>query len=441
MPRTSLAAASLLAVAISLAGCDDKKESASSQAVAPAATAPAATAQADEAAAKAVVRHYADLALAVFGDALGSAKALQQAVDALLAKPDADTLQAAREAWIAARVPYMQSEVFRFGNPVVDEWEGQLNAWPLDEGLIDYVAADYQHALGNPGASANIVANSEIQVGEEKVDVATITGETLASLNELAGSEANVATGYHAIEFLLWGQDLNGTAPGAGQRPASDYVVGEGCSGGHCERRRAYLKAATDLLVSDLEHMVGQWQPQVADNYRASLEREPAANGLRKMLFGMGSLSLGELAGERMKVPLEANSTEDEQDCFSDNTHNAHFYNGKGIRNVYLGEYRKLDGSLLSGPSLSSLVAKADAQADASLKADLDASEARLQALVDSAVKGQHFDQLIAADNAAGQQLVREAIAALVKQTGSIEQAAARLGIGDLSPDSADHSF
>ncbi|QQE87690.1 imelysin family protein [Azotobacter chroococcum] len=441
MPRTSLAAASLLAVAISLAGCDDKKESASSQAVAPAATAPAATAQADEAAAKAVVRHYADLALAVFGDALSSAKALQQAVDALLAKPDADTLQAAREAWIAARVPYMQSEVFRFGNPVVDEWEGQLNAWPLDEGLIDYVAADYQHALGNPGASANIVANSEIQVGEEKVDVATITGETLASLNELAGSEANVTTGYHAIEFLLWGQDLNGTAPGAGQRPASDYVVGEGCSGGHCERRRAYLKAATDLLVSDLEHMVGQWQPQVADNYRASLEREPAANGLRKMLFGMGSLSLGELAGERMKVPLEANSTEDEQDCFSDNTHNAHFYNGKGIRNVYLGEYRKLDGSLLSGPSLSSLVAKADAQAGASLKADLDASEARLQSLVDSAAKGQHFDQLIAADNAAGQQLVREAIAALVKQTGSIEQAAARLDIGDLSPDSADHSF
>ncbi|MEE4463742.1 imelysin family protein, partial [Azotobacter chroococcum] len=337
MPRTSLAAASLLAVAISLAGCDDKKESASSQAVAPAATAPA-TAQADEAAAKAVVKHYADLALAVFGDALSSAKALQQAVDALLAKPDADTLQAARAAWIAARVPYMQSEVFRFGNPVVDEWEGQLNAWPLDEGLIDYVAADYQHALGNPGASANIVANSEIQVGEEKVDVASITGETLASLNELAGSEANVATGYHAIEFLLWGQDLNGTAAGAGQRPASDYVVGEGCSGGHCERRRAYLKAVTDLLVSDLEYMVGQWQPQVADNYRASLEREPAANGLRKMFFGMGSLSLGELAGERMKVPLEANSTEDEQDCFSDNTHNAHFYDGKGIRNVYLGE-------------------------------------------------------------------------------------------------------
>src|SRR5690606_25599835 len=139
---------------------------------------------------------------------------------------------------------------------------------------------------------------------------------------------------------LLWGQDLNGTNPGAGQRPASDFIAGEGCTGGNCERRRAYLKAASELLISDLKDMVAQWQPNVADNYRATLLAEPAEQGLRKMLFGMGSLSLGELAGERMKVALEANSTEDEHDCFSDNTHNSHFYNGKGIRNVYLGEYK-----------------------------------------------------------------------------------------------------
>src|SRR5690606_12763802 len=150
---------------------------------------------------------------------------LQQAIDALLANPTEETLQAARSAWLAARVPYMQSEVFRFGNPVVDDWEGQLNAWPLDEGLIDYVATDYEHALGNPGASANIVAYAEIQVGEDKIDASQITPELLASLNELGGSEANVATGYHAIEFLLWGQDLNGTNPGAGQRPASDFIA------------------------------------------------------------------------------------------------------------------------------------------------------------------------------------------------------------------------
>ena len=445
MPRLPLAA-SLLALSIALAGCgEDKKPEAPAQSAAPAAVqAPAAAAATavDPAAAKAVVGHYAELAAAVFGDALSAAQNLQKAVDALLATPNEATLKAARQAWIAARAPYMQSEVFRFGNPVVDDWEGQLNAWPLDEGLIDYVATDYQHALGNPGATANIIASPSIQVGEDKLDASTISDELLASLNELGGSEANVATGYHAIEFLLWGQDLNGSNPGAGNRPASDYLVGEGATGGHNERRREYLKAATALLVSDLQYMVGQWQAGVADNYRAKLEAEPADNGLRKMLFGMGSLSLGELAGERMKVALEANSTEDEQDCFSDNTHNSHFYDALGIRNVYLGEYKRIDGSLLGGPSLSGLVAKADAQADAALKADLDASQAALQKMVDSAEKdGVHFDQLIAADNTAGQQIVRGAIAALVKQTASIEQAAGKLGISDLNPDTADHQF
>lgn len=444
MIRSSLTCASLLALSIALAGCgEDQQTKAPAANTAPSTQATQAGAAAlDPAAARAVVGHYASLAHAVFSDTLSSAQALQQAIEALLATPSDATLKAARTAWLAARVPYMQSEVFRFGNPVVDAWEGQLNAWPLDEGLIDYVAADYQHALGNPGATANLIASQQIQVGEQTLDVSQLSGELLASLNELGGSEANVATGYHAIEFLLWGQDLNGSGPGAGNRPASDFLLGEGATGGHNERRRDYLKAATALLVSDLEYMVGQWQPGIADNYRARLEAESAENGLRKMLFGMGSLSLGELAGERMKVALEANSTEDEHDCFSDNTHNSHFYNALGVRNVYLGEYRKVDGSLLAGPSLSALVAKADPAADTRLKTDLDATQAALQKLVDSAEQdGVFFDQLIAAGNSTGQQLIRDGIAALVQQTTAIEQAAGKLGIGDLNPDTADHSF
>ncbi len=143
-----------------------------------------------------------------------------------------------------------------------------------------------------------------------------------------------------------------------------------------------------------------------------------------------------------MKVALEANSTEDEHDCFSDNTHNSHFYNGLGIRNVYLGQYKKVGGSTLTGPSLSELVAKIDAQADTTLKADLDATQAELQKLVDSAEKDNvHFDQLIAADNKEGQAMIRGIIASLVKQTGAIEQASAKLGIADLNPDTADHEF
>jgi putative iron-regulated protein len=446
MIRMPLASASLLAIAISLAGCGDKDEKAAvpqAQAPASAASTPAAAPApaVDQAAAQAVVKHYAEMVHAVYSDSLSTAKTLQTAVDAFLAAPNDDTLKAARQAWVDSRVPYLQTEAFRFGNTIIDDWEGQVNAWPLDEGLIDYVDASYEHALGNPAAGANIIANTEIQVGEDKVDVKDITPEKLAGLNELGGSEANVATGYHAIEFLLWGQDLNGTGPGAGNRPASDYLEGAGATGGHNERRRAYLKAVTDLLVSDLDEMLANWKPNVADNYRATLVSEPVDSGLRKMLFGMGSLSLGELAGERMKVALEANSPEDEHDCFSDNTHNSAFYNAKGIRNVYLGEYTRTDGTKMTGASLSSLVAKADPAADTALKADLADTEAKMQAIVDRANKGEHFDQLIGADNSAGQQVVRDAIAALVKQTGGIEQAAGKLGITDLNPDTADHEF
>lgn len=153
-----------------------------------------------------VAVHYADLAHATYRDSLITAQALQQAIVRLLAEPTDANLQAARDAWIQARVPYQQSEVFRFGNAVVDDWEGQLNAWPLDEGMIDYVKeADYQYELGNEGALANIIANESLQVGGEAIDVSEITPQLLADLNEIGGSEANVASGYHALEFLLWG--------------------------------------------------------------------------------------------------------------------------------------------------------------------------------------------------------------------------------------------
>ncbi|WP_050987999.1 imelysin family protein [Thiothrix nivea] len=267
--------------------------------------------QADTVSAKAVMENYVNLAAASFGDALATANVLQEKVDAFIANPTDATQQAAKDAWLAARKPYSQTEAFRFSNPNVDEWEGQVNAWPLDEGLIDYVKqAVYDHEEGNPFASANIIA------GKDPINV-----ELLKSLNEKGGSEANVGTGYHAIEFLLWGQDFNADPTDAGKRPATDYAKGDACTNGNCERRGEYLKAATDLLVADLQTMADDWADS-KDNYRQAFLSLPENEALRRMLFGMGSLSLGELAGERMNVALLAHSQEDEHSCFSDNTHN-----------------------------------------------------------------------------------------------------------------------
>lgn len=138
-----------------------------------------------------------------------------------------------------------------------------MNAWPLDEGLIDYVDAAYGGPTdANDLAALNVIATPQPMIAGVAIDASTITPELIAdTLNEADGIETNVARGYHAIEFLLWGQDLNGTGPGAGDRPWTDYARGEACTNGHCDRRADYLQAATDLLVGDLTYMAAQWAP------------------------------------------------------------------------------------------------------------------------------------------------------------------------------------
>ncbi len=369
-----------------------------------------------------ILKTYADIALAGYEDALSTAKALDAATDALIATPSEATLAAAREAWIAARPSYQQTEAFRFGNAIVDEWEGKVNAWPLDEGLIDYVDASYGAESDENGLyTANVIANAKLTIDGQEIDATEITPEFLAgTLQEAGGIEANVATGYHAIEFLLWGQDLNGTGPGAGQRPFTDYSTEANAA-----RRAQYLDAATDLLVTDLEEMVAAWGEGGAA--RVAL----AESGLSTILTGMGSLSFGELAGERMKLGLLLHDPEEEHDCFSDNTHASHLSDGIGIRNVYLGRYVRVDGSVVDGPSISALIAAKDAALDAEIRAQLDDSVAKLQAVADRAAGGEAYDQQIGEGNVEGNAAVQAAIDALIAQTRGVERAVALLNLGD----------
>ncbi len=384
----------------------------------------------------AVLQTYADIAAAAYGDSQTGAERLQDAVATLVSDPSPAAFQAAREAWRAARVPYVQTEAFRFGNPVVDDWEGRVNAWPLDEGLIDYVDATYGGATDeNDHAALNVIANPRFDLSGETVDAAAITPALLQdTLQEADAVETNVATGYHAVEFLLWGQDLNGTGPGAGNRAWTDYAQ-TGCTNGNCDRRGAYLAAAADLLVTDLTWMAAQWADGGAA--RATLLADETA-GLTAILTGMGSLSYGELAGERMKLGLMLHDPEEEQDCFSDNTHNSYFYGGLGIRNVYLGTYLRSDGTLLTGPSLSQLVAAADPETDAALRAELDASVEALVRIKTAAEAGFAYDRMLAPGSAPGEALIMGAVGALVAQTRSIERAVGVLGLNGVAFEGSD---
>jgi putative iron-regulated protein len=311
-----------------------------------------------------------------------------------------------------------------------------VNSWPLDEGLIDYVDASYgTESDTNPLYAGNVIANPTLTIGGQTVDASTITPALLRdSLQEAEDNEANVATGYHAIEFLLWGQDLNGTAAGAGKRPATDFDPAN-CTGGNCERRAQYLKAASTLLVSDLEEMVANW---TADGAARKVLVADADAGIIAILTGMGSLSYGELAGQRMKLGLLLHDPEEEHDCFSDNTYNSHYNDQLGIRNVYTGHYRRIDGSIVSGPSVSELIAAGDAALDAEIRGKLDATVRAMAAMRARGESVEGYDQMIGEGNAEGNAVVQAAIDGLIDQARSIERAVAVLGLGAITVQGAD---
>ncbi|QUS55962.1 imelysin family protein [Pseudovibrio brasiliensis] len=384
-----------------------------------------------------VLATYGDIAQAAFEDSLTTAKTLQVAIDKLVAEPTEDNLKAARRAWIAARNPYQQTEVYRFGNAIVDDWEGKVNAWPLDEGLIDYVDGAYgNESEENPYYAANIIANAKVTVAGEEIDATEITPALLADQLQEAGEvEANVATGYHAIEFLLWGQDLNGTGKGAGNRPASDFDTAN-CTGGNCERRVQYLQAATTLLITDLEEMVAAWQADGAA--RKDLADKGEAAGIATILTGMGSLSYGELAGERMKLGLMLNDPEEEHDCFSDNTHMSHYNDVVGINNVFQGKYTRVDGTVVEGASLKDLLAKADSAVSAELEGKLNASLGAFTALKTRAETTEAYDQMIGEGNTEGNAVVQAAVDSLVDQTSSIERAVKVLKLEQIAFEGSD---
>lgn len=361
--------------------------------------------------APAALMDYAKLVSATYEQTLKDAQALQTAILAFTAAPSESTLQSAQEAWLASRESYGQSEVFRFYEGPIDNEtdgpEGQLNAWPLDEAYIDYVKhADHNMNMG-------LIADADF----------AITAESLKSKNE-DGGEANIATGYHAIEFLLWGQDLNLNSQGeaayiedgkviSGQRPVTDYTTDSLAT-----RRITYLETVTEILIEDLEFVAGQWAAS-QDNYRQEFEALSASEAFSHILTGMGFLAKGELSGERMLVALTNHDQEDEHSCFSDNTHRDIVTNFMGIYNVYFGSYGNFTGTGIREILTSDLQTTADSAFE-NAKDALEAIEAP-------------FDLEISATNVEGNARVQAGIDALGDVADEIVKIAKAMNISNLT--------
>lgn len=346
---------------------------------------------------------YAEIAYANYSDALSTAKELKTAIDDFVATPTKSSQEAAQKAWRDAREPYGQTEAFRFSEGPIDDEdgpEGLMNAWPLDEGYIDYT-----QSLLNSG----IIANA--------TEFPNLTATVLEAANE-AGGDANVAIGYHAIEFLLWGQD--NTEPSenkAGQRSYMDYTTAE-----NAPRRKEYLQVCSDLLIDNLQSLVDEWAPGKTTNFRATFLGWSEDEAMKTILTGLGMFSKGELAGERMFTAVKGQDQEDEHSCFSDNTHRDMILNAQSIRNILTGNYVRVDGSVVSGVSFEDVIKEANATIAAELETLSATSVTQCKAIPIP------FDLAISSETTTSGGPVMASVLTLQKQGDKIADAAKALG-------------
>lgn len=284
--------------------------------------------------ARGVVRHYGKIVEANYRDALEGAIALEKAILDFVESPDAERFAAAKRAWAASRIPYQQTEAFRFYAGPIDRANGPeplINGWPMDEFHVDYVE-------GAP--DAGVINDSE--------GFPEISKKLIVHLNESAGETA-ITSGFHAIEFLLWGQDFYEDGPG--RRAHTDYTTAP-----NADRRTEYLLACADLLTDHLSFLVQEWEPGKADNFRADFESADPIESAQSILYGIKEMSGKELAGERLLVAWDTQDQEDEHSCFSDLTHQDVIHDALGVENVYRGVYHPVDGKPISGTGVRALV-------------------------------------------------------------------------------------
>lgn len=431
----------------------------------------------------------ANIAFAAYSDSVDTAVTLEAAIDDFAADPSQINLDAAKTAWLVSREPYGQTEVYRFRLSPIDSTnyadedgpEGDINAWPLGEALIDYVVKDVAQTddfetdqVGVTANGANINGGGEV-TGDEAPQVNIISTVPAADITvalisntATAGDEHDVIAGYHAIEFLLWGQDLNnngmvtlgndretavkthdaatGVATG-GQRPLTDFT-----SAPFADRRLKYLQVAVEKLVADLTQVRDSWEDGAAyrNDFTTIADEGEAKQKLAEILTGMGTLSEGELAGERMQISFSANSQEDEHSCFSDNTHRDIWLNAEGVRNSYYGDYAGYDSDLdgvddestraVNGYGFDDYAAESDLTELADLATEmedaLDVSEDAYMAIDTEARAGNPVDVQIM--NAASDTPMYDTILALNAQAAIIADVAGALEIsGNVVDDDA----
>ena len=369
-----------------------------------------------------IAENHADMAYAAYSDSKSAALALQQSVNTFIAAPTEENLLSAKAAYKAIRAPYQQSEIMRFdsmitvgenldadGGPAsVDEWEGQVNAWPLDENHINTIIA-----------------------GSDEINV-----DLLINQNGADDNDANVTTGIHAVEYMLWGSDFNGTEAGAGERQATEFANDGTCADSDCERRAQYLSAATDLLVEDLTVMADEWSPaaKITQGTLAyNLVNSPLA--IDYIVGSMITMATDELASARMGSGLSLGDPEEEHDCFSDLSHIAIYHNFQGVKNAFYGSYQSATYNV-SGANIADLIKDKNIGTFEAIDTALSSIEGKMLAILEAGEREENpvkFDQIIGQPSNGVERLIAEnAVTELIALDSELELMAEVLALENI---------
>ena len=259
-----------------------------------------------------------NVVIATYADLDERSGELLAAVEALSSDPTPENLSAARNAWVATRIPWEASEGFLFGPVDFNGYDPALDSWPVNRTDLDGV---------------------------------------LASDNDLTaayvGSLDGTLKGFHTIEYLLFDE--------GGSKTAADFT----------EREFAYLIATTQDLRDTASALHNSWISsggnfgQKVRNAGSGSDAYPSAqSAVQEMVGGMIGIC-DEVANGKIADPFVEQDTRLVESQFSFNSIADFQNNLRSVQHVYTGDYAG------TGAGLDDFIRQADADLDHRLKQEI----------------------------------------------------------------------
>ena len=261
-----------------------------------------------------IINSYSDnVIIATYADLETNTSAMQTACEIFANNPTQENLNAAANAWYAARVPWELSEAFLFGPVAFLSIDPSMDSWPVDETQLESVLS------------------SSFEITPDFVR------------NGLGYS----LRGFHTLEYFLF---TNGD-----YRDFSTIT----------ERGRAYITSVATVLAEDAAHVHDQWVSGYGAEFKnagKSGSRYSSVNqAVQEIVDGIITI-VDEVGNGKISEPFVTKNVNTVESQYSWNSVTDFSNNIIGVKNAYLGgtgvginEYIKSKNSQLNDRVLTEI--------------------------------------------------------------------------------------